>query len=144
MLVLGPATGFARMVFLLLQQALAAAVAWVLATHVVDHHQPFFAPMAAVVASTLRRASAAATRCDFCRGWSSGSSPASGIRTREGPKGPTGFEYVVQVGDGSGFARHRGGHPLEMLGDGLAGLDPGVVLIPLLGVLAYVIAAATR
>jgi Fusaric acid resistance protein-like len=36
--------------FLLLQQALAATVAWVLATHVVDHHQPFFAPMAAVVA----------------------------------------------------------------------------------------------
>jgi uncharacterized membrane protein YgaE (UPF0421/DUF939 family) len=36
--------------FLLLQQALAATVAWVLATHVVEHHKPFFAPMAAVIA----------------------------------------------------------------------------------------------
>jgi len=34
----------------LTQQALAATVAWVLATHVVHHRQPFFAPMAAVVA----------------------------------------------------------------------------------------------
>ena len=34
----------------LTQQALAATVAWVLATHVIDHRQPFFAPMAAVVA----------------------------------------------------------------------------------------------
>jgi hypothetical protein len=36
--------------FLLLQEAAAATVAWVLASHVVDHHQPFFAPVAAVVA----------------------------------------------------------------------------------------------
>lgn len=36
--------------FPLLQQALAATVAWVLATHVVEHHQPLFAPVAAVSA----------------------------------------------------------------------------------------------
>lgn len=36
--------------WVLLQQALAATVAWVLATHVIDHRRPFFAPMAAVVA----------------------------------------------------------------------------------------------
>ena len=36
--------------WLLLQQALAATVAWVLATHVVEHRQPFFAPIAAVIA----------------------------------------------------------------------------------------------
>ena len=35
---------------LLLQQAAAATVAWVLATHVVTHSQPLFAPVAAVVA----------------------------------------------------------------------------------------------
>ncbi|MDE9367158.1 FUSC family protein [Luteipulveratus sp. YIM 133132] len=34
----------------LLQQTAAATIAWVLAEHVVDHHQPFFAPIAAVVA----------------------------------------------------------------------------------------------
>ena len=36
--------------FLLLQQAAAATLAWVLATQVVHHHQPIFAPVAAVVA----------------------------------------------------------------------------------------------
>jgi len=36
--------------WMLVQQALAATVAWILATHVVHHRQPFFAPMAAVVA----------------------------------------------------------------------------------------------
>jgi len=36
--------------WVLLQQALAATVAWILATHVIDHRRPFFAPMAAVVA----------------------------------------------------------------------------------------------
>lgn len=36
--------------FLLVQQAAAATVAWVLATYVVNHNQPFFAPVAAVVA----------------------------------------------------------------------------------------------
>jgi uncharacterized membrane protein YgaE (UPF0421/DUF939 family) len=34
----------------LLQQSVAAAVAWFLATHIVEHGQPFFAPIAAVVA----------------------------------------------------------------------------------------------
>jgi Fusaric acid resistance protein-like len=34
----------------LLQQAVAATVAWVLASYVVDHREPFFAPIAAVVA----------------------------------------------------------------------------------------------
>jgi hypothetical protein len=34
----------------LLQQAVAATIAWVLATHVVDHHRPFFAPIAAIAA----------------------------------------------------------------------------------------------
>jgi hypothetical protein len=33
-----------------LQQTIAATVAWFIATHVVQHHQPFFAPIAAVVA----------------------------------------------------------------------------------------------
>lgn len=33
-----------------MQQTAAASLAWVLATHLVDHHQPFFAPIAAVVA----------------------------------------------------------------------------------------------
>jgi Fusaric acid resistance protein-like len=36
--------------WVLLQQALAATVAWVLASYLVDSHQPFFAPIAAVVA----------------------------------------------------------------------------------------------
>jgi hypothetical protein len=36
--------------WLLLQQASAATVAWLLATHAIDHRRPFFAPMAAVVA----------------------------------------------------------------------------------------------
>jgi hypothetical protein len=36
--------------FLLLQMAAAATVAWVLASRVVDHHQPLFAPVAAVAA----------------------------------------------------------------------------------------------
>ena len=36
--------------FLLLQQAAAATIAWVLAVHLVHHHQPLFAPVAAVVA----------------------------------------------------------------------------------------------
>ena len=36
--------------FLLVQQAAAATVAWVLATYVVNHPEPFFAPVAAVVA----------------------------------------------------------------------------------------------
>ncbi|MGC9666121.1 FUSC family protein [Planosporangium sp. 12N6] len=34
----------------LLHQAAAATVAWVIARHLVQHHQPFFAPVAAVVA----------------------------------------------------------------------------------------------
>src|SRR3954468_15916302 len=33
-----------------LQQTIAATVAWLLATHLVHHHEPFFAPIAAVVA----------------------------------------------------------------------------------------------
>jgi uncharacterized membrane protein YgaE (UPF0421/DUF939 family) len=33
-----------------LQQSAAATIAWLVATHVVQHHQPFFAPIAAVVA----------------------------------------------------------------------------------------------
>src|SRR5258708_32576956 len=33
----------------LLQQTAAATLAWVVAVHVVEHHQPFFAPIAAVV-----------------------------------------------------------------------------------------------
>jgi uncharacterized membrane protein YgaE (UPF0421/DUF939 family) len=36
--------------WVLLQQAVAATVAWVLASYLVDSHQPFFAPIAAVVA----------------------------------------------------------------------------------------------
>lgn len=36
--------------WLLLQQALAATLAWLIATRVMQHHIPFFAPMAAVVA----------------------------------------------------------------------------------------------
>lgn len=51
--------------------------------------------------------------------------PYSVDRMRDGAQRPNCFEYVVQVGDRSGSARHRGGHPLEMLGDGLAALDPG-------------------
>jgi uncharacterized membrane protein YgaE (UPF0421/DUF939 family) len=35
--------------WVLLQQALAATLAWVIANHVVDHNNPFFAPIAAVV-----------------------------------------------------------------------------------------------
>jgi hypothetical protein len=35
-------------VWLLLQSTAAAAVAWVVATHVVHHHEPFFAPIAAL------------------------------------------------------------------------------------------------
>jgi hypothetical protein len=34
----------------LLQGTAAATVAWVIAKHVVDHHEPFFAPIAAVIA----------------------------------------------------------------------------------------------
>ncbi|MGE5763050.1 MAG: FUSC family protein [Mycobacterium leprae] len=34
----------------LLQSAIAGTVAWQIAAHVVGHHQPFFAPIAAVVA----------------------------------------------------------------------------------------------
>ena len=34
----------------LLQQTAAAARAWLIATHVVKHHEPFFAPIAAMVA----------------------------------------------------------------------------------------------
>lgn len=34
----------------LVEQAAAATLAWVIASQVVDHHQPFFAPIAAVVA----------------------------------------------------------------------------------------------
>ncbi|MGC4795691.1 FUSC family protein [Micromonospora saelicesensis] len=41
---------FATGAWLLLQQALAATVAWVIAEHVIDHHEPFFAPIAAVIA----------------------------------------------------------------------------------------------
>jgi hypothetical protein len=33
-----------------LQQTVAGTVAWLLATHLVHHHEPFFAPIAAVVA----------------------------------------------------------------------------------------------
>ena len=34
----------------LAQQAVAATLAWMIAAHVVDHRQPFFAPIAAVIA----------------------------------------------------------------------------------------------
>ena len=34
----------------LAQQAVAAMLAWIIATHLVDHREPFFAPMAAVIA----------------------------------------------------------------------------------------------
>ena len=36
--------------WLLLQQALAATLAWLIASRVMQHHIPFFAPIAAVVA----------------------------------------------------------------------------------------------
>jgi uncharacterized membrane protein YgaE (UPF0421/DUF939 family) len=36
--------------WLVLQQTIAGTVAWLLATHLVNHHEPFFAPIAAVVA----------------------------------------------------------------------------------------------
>jgi uncharacterized membrane protein YgaE (UPF0421/DUF939 family) len=31
------------------QQTAAAAIAWLIATHVIDHHEPFFAPISALV-----------------------------------------------------------------------------------------------
>jgi hypothetical protein len=34
----------------LLQQAVAATVAWIIASYLVDHREPFFAPIAAVIA----------------------------------------------------------------------------------------------
>lgn len=36
--------------WLLLQRTIAATIAWAIAKHVFDHHEPFFAPIAAVVA----------------------------------------------------------------------------------------------
>ncbi|WP_433161033.1 FUSC family protein [Kribbella sp. CA-247076] len=48
--VVGSCSRAAASGWLLIQQAVAATVAWVLASYVIDHREPFFAPMAALVA----------------------------------------------------------------------------------------------
>ncbi len=51
-----------------LQRALAATVAWAIAFHFVQHHQPFFAPIAAVVALNTSRGGRGRNALQFLQG----------------------------------------------------------------------------
>jgi hypothetical protein len=73
------AAQLARSAWPLLQGTLAATLAWVIAKHLFNHHEPFFAPIAAVVALNAAPGSAASTRCGCCSAWSWGSWRASSV-----------------------------------------------------------------
>ena len=65
-MIAGPVRALQRLppeAWLVLQGTVAATAAWVIAERIVGNHEPFFAPIAAVVAlNASQRASAAATR----------------------------------------------------------------------------------
>jgi hypothetical protein len=61
----------------LLKGTAAATLAWVIANHVVDHHEPFFAPIAAVVALNAPLGERGLNTLRLLGAWSSESWPES-------------------------------------------------------------------